>query len=168
VQGRELQSDDNSGLLWNCQISRRLDAGTTYYFHVRHQDDDGTGGYWLFLGAPNGTSSDDHGNSTQGATLVADEGLTPGNIEVGGDLDLFHFFATSGGPRLFETSSDVDTVCRLLDAQGVEIAANDDAGEGTNCRIRSDLEVGHRYFVEVRLFARSATGTYRLRLSAAE
>jgi hypothetical protein len=168
VQGRELQSDDNSGLLWNCQINARLDAGSTYYFHVRHSDDDGTGRYWLFLEAPQGTRSDDHGNSVEAATLVADQGLTSGNIEVGGDLDVFHFFATSGGARVIETSSDVDTVCRLLNAQGVEIAANDDAGEGHNCRISADLQAGLRYFVEVRLFVRSATGTYRLRLSAAE
>jgi hypothetical protein len=165
LRGAELDSDDNSGILWNCEIERRLDAGTTYFFAISHSDAEGTGSYWFFLSAPEGSPSDDHGNGVSAATLIGDHGSTPGVIELDGDRDYFQFFASRDGDWTIETSSDVDTVCQLLSDDGAQIASNDDAGDDRNCRMTARLVGGTRYAVEVRLFGAGRTGAYRLRLT---
>ncbi len=165
LRGIELASDDNSGILWNCEIERRLEAGTTYFIALRHADAEGTGSYWLFMNAPDGSPIDDHGNSLDGATLIADNGTIPGQIEVERDRDVFHFFASRDGDWIIETSSNLDTVCEVISDQDTQIDSNDDAGEDRNCRITVRLVGGTRYGVDVRLFGDGGTGAYRLRLT---
>ena len=165
LRGIELASDDNSGILWNCEIERRLEAGNTYFITLSHSDAEGTGSYWFFMSAPDGLPSDDHGNALDGATLISDQGTATGRIEVEDDRDVFHFFASRDGQWTIETSSDLDTVCQVMSDQGDEIQSNDDAGENRNCRMTVRLAGGMRYGVEVRLFGASGTGAYRLRLT---
>ena len=163
--GRTRVTDDNSGLLWNCELEQRLEAGTTYYVEVRHSDAEGTGAYWLFSSLPEGQPADDHGNTLDGATLVADRGSSPGRIDAAGDRDMFHFYAQQDGQWTIETSSDLDTVCEVVSADGAQLASNDDAGEDRNCRMTVSLSAGRRYGVSVRLFGGGGEGAYRLRLS---
>ena len=155
--GRARATDDNSGLLWNCELEQRLEAGTTYYVEVRHSDAEGTGAYWLFSSLPEGQPTDDHGNTLDGATLVADRGSSPGRIDAAGDRDMFHFYAQQDGQWTIETSSDLDTVCEVVSADG-QAASNDDAGEDRNCRMTVSLSAGRRYGVSVRLFGGGGEG----------
>jgi hypothetical protein len=93
-----------------------------------------------------------------------DEGQ--GNIDVGGDDDWWQFSLvattsisvfTARGPG---AGFLADSVIRLFDSSGLEIAFNDDyAGRGLYSQIDRTLPAGV-YFVGVRAFGATATGTY--------
>ena len=160
--GGEVAHNDNGGFAFNCEMHPVLQQGHTYFLYIRHGDPEGTGAYWATILAPAGSPADDHGNTAELATLVAPGTTTPGNIEVGGDRDHFQFYADRSGSFIVETSSDMDTTCRISEAGGDEIGSNDDAGAGRNCRMAVTLRAGQRYTVQVRLFSAQNTGQYRL------
>ena len=76
------------------------------------------------------------------------------------------FVAGRSGSYRIQTSGALDTVCRLLDTDGTEVAQNDDGGEGLNCQIDTDLTQGRRYFLHVRAFGANATGDYEVALTS--
>jgi hypothetical protein len=115
------------------------------------------------------TGLDDHGNTAATATQIAIPSTTPGNIEVGSDLDWFKFNAISGAHYSFETSlgSLLDSTLELIDKNGVtQLALDDDSGVGLGSRIDWTAPSSGTYFLIVRGFS-GAFGTYTLQASTA-
>lgn len=109
---------------------------------------------------------DDHGNSTDTATLVALGSATKGKIDSADDLDYFRLEVIESGELEIFTSGSLDTVGRLLDKDGNEIAANDDEGSFSyNFNITKEVGAG-TYFVEVDGYL-SLTGEYNLHVNFA-
>ena len=107
--------------------------------------------------------TDDHGNDRDSATAVELPSETAGEIDPGDDEDWFRFEVTASDEVTAESTGGLDTVGTLYDADGNQLAANDDASAGTlNFRIQQTLDAG-TYYVRVRSFG-SGTGGYILRL----
>lgn len=111
-----------------------------------------------------GASADDHGDTVDTATTVSTESSTAGELEEGGDFDYFRLEIGETVALTVWTSGDTDTYGTLFDADGASLETDDDDGSGTNFEIERELEAG-TYFVEVRGFSASTTGSYRLNAS---
>ncbi len=160
--GVELASNDDATDL-NFRIGRSVNAGT-YYIAVRHFSATDTGAYGLradFVATPSNPSSDDHGNSVGAATAIGTNTTVAGAINGGGDQDYFRITLTAAGTLTVYTTGSTDTFGRLLDATGAELASNDDATD-LNFRIGRSVGAG-TYFIAVRHFSATGTGTYGLR-----
>ena len=102
---------------------------------------------------------DDHGDAPGAATLAATlPALLLGRVESSGDKDVFRV-ATGSGTLSVGSNGPTDTVGRLLDADGEELASNDDS-DGVNFGIEADVAAGVHY-VEVRGYS-TRTGPYTL------
>ena len=114
--------------------------------------------------------ADDHGDTFDTATSVSIPSTTPGELEEGkedGDRDYFRVVVAAAGALTVETTGRVDTYGTLFDANRTQLATNDDGGSGTNFKIERQVQAG-TYYVEVRGFRPTRTGTYELRVSAAD
>ncbi|MCY3821539.1 MAG: S8 family serine peptidase [Gammaproteobacteria bacterium] len=112
-----------------------------------------------------GGTGDDHGDDIGSATSVSVPSTTDGELEEGGDRDYFRLSVSEDTTLTVETTGSTDTYGTLFDADGSSLETDDDGGAGTNFEIERDVDVG-TYYVEVRGFSSSTTGTYQLEVSA--
>jgi len=145
IIGDELAYDDDSGTGGNARISLLLSAGT-YFISVRGYSGSTTGPYSLHV------STDSITNITPGrthnATLQAN------------DSHLYSVTVPAGRLTAY-TESNMDTVMRVYNSSGTEIAYDDDSGSGGNARIRISVTAG-TYFIRVWGYGGSYTGPYSL------
>ena len=109
--------------------------------------------------------ADDHGNDAETATDAGNGGSFGGTLEAG-DNDTFSLRINRNGQWIIHTEGDLDTVCTLSDAEGNEIANDDDGGESTNCRIAQELEAPATVLINVRHFRDNGEGEYTLVITA--
>jgi len=103
---------------------------------------------------------DDHSSGLDGATpVIAMPAFLCGVLESAGDRDVFRVAAGQGTLRV-HSNGPTDTLGRLLDAEGAQLATNDDSGEGLNFLIDTKVAAGVHY-VEVHGFS-TRTGPYSL------
>ncbi len=62
------------------------------------------------------------------------------------------------------SSDDFDTKIALLDAEGTEVASDDDGGEGTNSQLYFEPVADGPYTIRVTSFSSTVTGDYELRV----
>jgi VCBS repeat-containing protein len=121
--------------------------------------------YETFTLTVNDFVGDDHGNNAAASTPVLVPSSTPGNVEVGTDVDWFRFSAIAGTDYTFETILGTlpDSLLTLFGTDGVtQIAFDDDSGEGLASRIEWTAPANGMYYLEVRAFNDTYTGTYSL------
>ncbi len=116
--------------------------------------------------APKGT--DDHSNFLNGATLVSQNSITSGIIEIEGDMDVFQIKATQFGDLTVESSGATNTYGELLNDKGVPLTSNDNALL-PNFKITYQVYPG-TYYVRVRHALERGTGAYKMvaRLNSTE
>ncbi|MDE0662004.1 MAG: FG-GAP-like repeat-containing protein [Gammaproteobacteria bacterium] len=103
---------------------------------------------------------DDHSGTLDGATrVIAMPAFLYGVLESAGDRDVFRVVAGQGTLRV-HSNGPTDTLGRLLDAEGAQLATNDDSGEGLNFLIDSKVAAGVHH-VEVHGYS-TRTGPYSL------
>ncbi|MCB4784380.1 MAG: PPC domain-containing protein, partial [Sulfurovum sp.] len=174
ANGRQIAFNDNAGGLGqNFKISKLITAAGTYYVKVKHSSATRTGSYMLvshFL-------PDDHANTRSTATPINPNSTTSGSIETAGDEDWFKIHIPSRGILAVETTGLTDTYGTLLDANGRQIAFNDNAGGDANgrqivfndnagglnqnFRISRNVKAG-TYYVKVKHHSPTLTGNYSL------
>ena len=114
--------------------------------------------------------SDDHGNRPAEATVVAvgaAETTVSGQIDYPGDLDVFRIPVTTPGTLIVRSSSGMDTVGVLLDADGERLASNDDAEtRATDMGLTYRVNPG-TYHLVVSRWESAGTGPYAITLSLA-
>ncbi len=188
----EITYNDDGGEGMNCQIIEELTANTRYLVRVRGFSETRIGNYSIsvaYLTPPvcgngqverneacddgnandgDGCDSscqieDDFGNALEDAHAIDDPSTTEANL-IEADLDYFRFTAAESGERQIHTAGEIDTYCHLLDAQGTELASNDDDGERLNCQIVHTLQAGQTYVIKVRGFSERVLGDYTLHL----
>ena len=194
--GEEIATNDDGGEGMNCQIIEELDGNSRYFLKVRGFSETRIGNYSVsvaYLIPPvcgngqverneacddgnlvdgDGCDSscvieDDFGNDSDHAHGINDPSTTEANL-IAEDQDYFRFTAAESGDRQIHTVSTVDTYCHLFDAQGNELATNDDAGERLNCKIVHELQAGQTYLIKVRGFSTRVIGDYALHLGAVQ
>jgi hypothetical protein len=85
-------------------------------------------------------------------------------IQPAGDEDFFILTPDRDGRLIAETTGSTDTYIEFYDAVTKEkLTQDDDGGQGTNARIRYDVEAGRHYIVKVRGYNNSTTGNYSFR-----
>jgi formylmethanofuran dehydrogenase subunit C len=149
--GRTLATNDDSGGSRNSQVALDVVAGQTYYVTAAGHDGTSTGAYVLGF-AP---YVDDYGNSPANAqpeTLSASgAGTWTGSVEVGGDTDVFAIMAPfSGALTVTEDAapgSGLDSLLTVLDADGQQIASNDDSGGSLNSTVSFATVAGQTYYL---------------------
>ena len=156
-------NDDHAGSLASQVFWRAQDAGR-YYVMVSGY---GAGSYMLTV--VESEIVDDHGDSAaEAATATVGERMS-GALDYGGDIDVFAFTAEAG--QLYEIDVALDTlhdsVLRLLDADGFQLAYNDDASGSTGSRIYWTPTDAGRYYVEVSGFS-LGVGSYTMTVSASD
>ena len=105
---------------------------------------------------------DDHGNSGTNATRIGVDSRTAGLINYPEDNDFFRVQVGTAGTLTLYTTGSTDTYGYLLNAQGGELARNDDASPiNKNFRIQRSVPAG-TYFVRARHALASGTGAYTL------
>ena len=130
----------------------------------------GDGGYYPKAGAYHvrlvrggqALSLDDHGDTRDTATKIGVDSRTAGRINYPGDNDFFRLQVGTAGTLTLYTTGSTDTYGYLLNAQGGELARNDDATvTNKNFRIKRSVAPG-TYFVRARHALSSGTGAYTL------
>ena len=108
--------------------------------------------------------TDDHGDEPSTSSEISTGFPVTGQIGTANDADYFRLVL--GQPTLVSiyTIGDLDTVGRLIDINGREVAANDDGGKLSNFRIEANLAQGIHY-VQIRASG-NATGDYQLHANA--
>jgi len=163
--GDPIDNDDDGGdELWASRIIWTADSSGTFYVLVKHWSESGRGTYNLSV-----TGSDDHADTVMNwATwLVTNGEPISGNIEVGGDRDLFRFSAEAERTYTIETGNlggGCNTVIYLYDPDGNFIISNDDIVPGNLAsRITYTVADPGTYYVQVRHYDQSTgTGTYEI------
>ena len=147
-----IAEDDDSGAGNNSRIERNLAPGR-YFLRVRHYSPQATGNYSI---------------SVQRADIAVpaipvNGALVQGNIAVPGEMDLFTFSVANPAMHTIETAGNTDTFITLFgpNSQSTLITEDDDSGPSFNSRIVTPLAAGN-YFVRVRHYSASGTGTYSI------
>ncbi|QQZ30649.1 CHAP domain-containing protein [Thiothrix subterranea] len=172
--GNSLASNDDANGSTNFRIQYNIPAAGTYYVAVRHYSSSQTGSYSLrvdFVGdsivqppvvQPPSGSGDDHGNNTGSASSISLNSSANGVIESGGDIDYFRVTTSGAGTLTAYTTGSTDTYGTLY--SGNSLASNDDANGSTNFRIQYNIPAAGTYYVAVRHYSSSQTGSYSLRV----
>jgi hypothetical protein len=157
VSEEEVAQDDDGGDSRNCECRRSLGAGT-WLFKVRHHAAKGTGAYRVSVRV------DDHGDRPDTATALTVGTPQAGRIDSADDTDCFRVEVPVGGVLRIGTTGPSDAMCRVHDAGGREVAADDDGGDERNCRIAYRPAAGGSHYVTVRRGGSgSPGGDYELR-----
>ena len=104
------------------------------------------------------------GESKDGVLEVGDS-----SIEGGAYFDRFDFRPTAAGNVVIDlTSTQFDPYLVVRDSAGVDVASDDDSGEGTNAQLTLTAEAGKLYRLVVTSFGSAAkSGVYRLAVATA-
>ncbi len=161
ANGWEVAFNDDYGSGAASRIDWRAPSSDPYYVVVSAYDDS-TGSYTLTVETVDVT--DDYPNSLD----LALRALTPGEsingaIDYEYDVDLFSFSADAGESYQIDVFLGTleDSVLTIYDADGWEVAYNDDYGGGSASRVVWDVYDDGVYYIEVSGYD-SATGAYVL------
>ncbi len=122
--------------------------------------------------AASAQTADQPGDASTTATLT---GNTDGEISPAGDTDWYRLqvetgrrynLALAGIPN--EAGEALDPMLAVYDAQGNQLAFNDDANGSLNSALRYAPQSSGVVYVEARAFSSEATGAYRLGVSSEE
>lgn len=162
--GQLVASNDDAAGSLNFRIAQQLNPGV-YFITVRLYNPNATGLYDLrVFGASGGTTpTDDHGNTSSNASVLAINGSSAGVLHAG-DIDYFAVNVPQAGRLVVRSTGGTDTFGSLLSSSGQVMLTNDDTN-GINFELNQEVDAG-RYFVAVRHYnATSGTGSYGLTAS---
>ena len=120
---------------------------------------------WKPAGDANDTPADDGNDTRFGASDLPLGTAGSGALDRPDDVDYWRIEVPSRGRVTIESTGGTDTRGRLEDADGKQLAEDDDGGTGGNFRIELDLDAG-TYYLRVSGSA-GGTGAYGLRVSHA-
>ena len=127
--------------------------------------------YWYYVTAvyssPSGESNASNKvsavpqGSTNATQLTVNGSAVNGSIGTSGEADWYYFVTSQSGDHVMETHGSMDTYMHLYRSdRTTEIIQDDDSGEGTCSKITYSLSSGTTYYVKVRAYDASATGSY--------
>jgi hypothetical protein len=116
--------------------------------------------------------ADQPGDASTQATLAVDQAVE-GDLSPAGDVDWYRLRVERGQRYSLtldgvagEDGQAVDPMLGVYDAQGNQLAFNDDANESLNAALNYAPSESGEVFVEARAFSEEATGRYRLSATA--
>jgi uncharacterized repeat protein (TIGR02543 family) len=149
-------NDDYSGR--NFRISVTLTAGQVYYLKVRLYSSSATGTFGVSVTPPASTWP-------PSATTMSLNTNYTANISSAGSVLYFKYTAAMTGTHTFNSAGSVDPYGYLLNSSGTQLAANDDSNGGSNFTISYNLTAGQTYYLKVRLYSSSSTGSFTVKVA---
>lgn len=157
--GTVLAGDDNGGAGSNFRIEHHVGAGT-YFVRVTGAGGRASGPYTVHVRHSAPVPRDDHGGGRGTATGISVNSCRSGELTAG-DRDYFGFTVPAHGELAVYTNGPSDTVGRLDGSSTNELAADDNAGAGSNFRIERRVTPGS-YYVLVTGAGGTSAGPYSL------
>jgi hypothetical protein len=152
ARGAQLQSNDDGGEGTNARIAFLAEPGKQYIAMIRGYNAE-TGAYRfhaLFENIPD--EANEPNDSRDRATAITIGTAVPAYLNSGRDTDWYRGEVPAGGRFLtVYTEGSTDTIMTLYDAQGNELASDDDSGDGGNARLSANLPAGP-FFVKVEAY----------------
>jgi secreted trypsin-like serine protease len=111
------------------------------------------------------TPTDDHSNTTTNASTLAMNGTATGNLEAGGDADVFKVMITGPGTLVVNSTGGTDVVGALLGSTGSSLLTDDNGAGSPNFRLTRTLTAATTLYVKVTGKTTSTTGAYGLSTS---
>lgn len=161
--GAELAADDDGGDGLNSYLEFQAASAGSYYLEVRGFSEDAEGTYSVnIMGGEIGASMD-----SADSLMPGPEGRMS-MIGAADDVDWFAVELIEGRPYRFsldgvEPDPLADPYLRLYDAEGNQVADDDDGGPGLNSYLTYTSATGGTFFVAASSFANSGDGRYLLR-----
>lgn len=153
ARGERIANNDDGAGNRNALLTVLLTEAGTYLARV-HASGDGGGGAYRLKRAPDPVHPLKMNDKVAG-TIGA------------GTSDIWSFTGRAGQAILLSVrSADFDTVIHLFGPDGVEIASDDDGGDGTNSLLSTQLPVNGTYTIWVS--SKLGSGKYAIRLLDAE
>jgi hypothetical protein len=163
--GAEILRDDDGGDGLNAWFEYQAATAGAYYLEVRGFSEDSAGRYAVTV------TAGEIGGSAEGAEYLAPgyEGRSS-LIGTPDDSDWYSVEMIEGRPYRFslegaEPDALADPMLTLYDAQGNQIAADDDGGTGVNAYLTFTSPTGGPYFAAVSSFNGGSAGRYMLRVT---
>ena len=97
---------------------------------------------------------------------IAESGQTYDvNITTGGQIVYFAFTPTTSGSFTIQSTGSGDTYGTLYSSTQSSLTTNDDGGDGSNFKITYTMTAGTTYYVAVKFYGSSTTGTFKVSFS---
>lgn len=165
--GNEIEFDDDDGDGLCSSITRELFAGT-YYLEVHEFLDDGTATYNVGATCTPVTVDEVEPNDTFGtANPIACGETKTGSHTPNSDVDFWGFTLAVNTTIIAEVNCDGDSVLRLFDSGGVQLASDNDSGPGLCSRLVFALAPGN-YSLGINENGQDAIFEYDVTLTCAE
>ena len=165
ASGARVQSDDDSGAGFESQITYVAPSAGIVYLEARAFSTSLTGTYQLDVAQ----AADDHPDVIGSNTAVVPGDSVTGNLETGGDKDIFVVSGTAGSTYSIDLRGApsslgtlTDPILTILDSNSSQIAQNDDGGTGFESSLTYRPSVAGDFFIEAGAFSSGLTGTYQL------
>lgn len=109
-----------------------------------------------------------YGNTLSTSFTISAPGTADATVAVGetttvtlaaGESAVFSFTPTSDGTYVLATQGDYDTYLSLFSGSSL-VDENDDSGSSTNAQITQTLQAGTTYYVVVRMYSSSKSGSF--------
>lgn len=108
------------------------------------------------------TPTDDHSNTTTNATALALNASATGNLETGGDVDVFKVSLTAAGNFTVSSTGSTDGVGTLLSSTGATLSTDDSTAGAPNFRLSYTATAATTLYVKVSGKTTTTTGGYGL------
>jgi peptidase domain protein len=102
-----------------------------------------------------------HDGSSFERALIAESGKSYSvNIASGGQVVYFAFTATESKSYTIQSTGSSDTYATLYNASQSSLTTNDDSVSDKNFKITYTMTAGNTYYIAVKLYSSSSTGTF--------
>jgi hypothetical protein len=167
--GAVLSQNDDGGFRLESQITYVATHDETVYVEASAF---GTrvGTYQISVGSSGSAVDNDVADSPRlGLTSIVIGTPQSGDLEVGGDKDVFSLLVEAGSTYQFDlkgsasnVGSLIDPFLRVLDINGEVLDQNDDGGRGFESSLNYTALSTGEVFIEAGAFSSSQTGTYQI------
>jgi hypothetical protein len=162
--GAELARDDDGGEGLNARLEYQAVAAGPHYVEARGFSDEATGRYALSL-----TAGEIGASADEADTIQANGDPRVSIIGAAGDADWFAIDLVEGRPYRFSVEGVdpdplADPYLTLYNAQGEEIAHDDDGGAGLNAYLSFASPTGGTHFIGISSASDADTGRYQVRV----
>ena len=169
ASGQEITFNDDSGFTLDSEVVVPTSPGTQLF--VEAGSFPGSRGSYDLVISSGAACADDFGNDDANAEFFAlapglNDADLSGTIGTDGDRDVFTTtFAADGTVRVFLNAGIdgfLDPLLRIRDANGAQIAFDDDSGFDLNSQTAVTVRAGDQLFIDAGAFADSSSGDYFL------
>lgn len=169
AQGNQLAFNDDANGSLNSALRYVPTQSGAVFVEARAFNSEATGRYRIGVSAE-ALPADDIGNDASTNGRVSVGRTVTGNIEFEGDVDWYRFSARTGNRYVVSLAGAGegglgDPVLRVVDADGAELAANDDSEGSLNSRLEFIPRANGNVFIEARGYGDAYSGRYQLEVT---